>query len=392
MPNISSGKSPQVWWDNGLPIQNDGIENLSLDHSNTGAAAGTFVLNGYNIWLKNIRDIKSDNKHVWLYQTTHVTVRDSYFYAAMHATSESYGIDSFLSADNLVENNIFQHMAFPMMNEGCMGCVQGYNYAVDDYYTGTPQGSSPEWQQASSYQHSVGDAFVLWEGNQGIGMTSDDVHGTSNFGTAFRNYWIGRDTAGGGVKTSQTNAVILNAFNRYYNIIGNVLGTPGYHNAYSTNAPNNSANCNSSIYALGWGGNCGNGSVPNDTLVASTLMRWGNYDTVNAANRFISGEVPSGISPFPNPVPANNNLPASFYLPAEPTWWGTVSWPPIGPDVTGGTGPGGHAYLIPAAACYLNVMGGKTDGSSGVLTFNADTCYSGADGVQAPTGLVAVPH
>ena len=38
MPNISSGKSPEVWWLNGLPVQNDGVENLSMDHTGTGAA------------------------------------------------------------------------------------------------------------------------------------------------------------------------------------------------------------------------------------------------------------------------------------------------------------------------------------------------------------------
>src|SRR6266436_2636348 len=52
MPNIVSGKSPQVWWLNGLPVQNDGIENLSMDHTNTNSAiaAGTFLMNSYKIW------------------------------------------------------------------------------------------------------------------------------------------------------------------------------------------------------------------------------------------------------------------------------------------------------------------------------------------------------
>src|SRR5213594_4461557 len=315
MPNISSAKSPQAWWDNGLPIQNDGIENLTIDNTPNPACCtnGIFILNGYNNWVKNVRSVNVGQKHVWMYQTTHTTVRDSYFYGST-PTSDHYGTDTFVGTDNLIENNIFQHMGFPMMNEGCIGCVGAYNYAIDDYYTGTPQGSAPDWQQASSYQHSVGDAFILWEGNQGIGMTSDDVHGTSNFGTAFRNYWNGRDMAGGsnGGKTSQTNAVILNAYNRFYNVIGNVLGTAGYHNNYMSATPN-ATNCNTSIYALGWGGNCGTGSIPDDTLLLLTLMRWGNYDTVNAAVRWVGAEVPSGLAKYANPVPLSQTLPASFY-------------------------------------------------------------------------------
>jgi len=396
MPNISSGKSPQAWWDTGLPVQGDGIESLTVDNTPNSACCinGIFILNGYNDWIKGVRSVNAAQKHIWLYQTTHVTVRDSYLYGSK-PTSDHYATDTFVGADNLIENNIFQHIGFPMMNEGCIGCVGAYNYAVDDYYTGTPVGSAPEWQQASSYQHSVGDAFVLWEGNQGIGMTSDNVHGTSNFATAFRNYWNGRDPAGGSVggKTLQTNAVILNDFNRYYNVIGNVLGTPGYHTNY-TSSPTSSGNCETSIYALGWGGNCGSGSLANDNLVTSTLMRWGNYDTVNGAARFVSSEVPSGLGQHANPVPASQSLPPSFYISAKPNWWGSTPWPPIGPDVSGGNNLAGHAYLIPAGNCYLNVLHGLAGGTSGLLAFNADNCYAGGGGTSqapaAPTGLSAI--
>src|SRR6266571_2475923 len=68
----------------------------------------------------------------------------------------------------------------------------------------------------------------------------------------------------------------------------------------------------------------------------------------------------SGISPYGNSVPANQTLPASFYLSAKPSWWGTMPWPAIGPDVTGGNiaNVGGHAYKNPAQVCYESVMGG----------------------------------
>src|SRR6185503_9281592 len=100
--------------------------------------------------------------------------------------------------------------------------------------------------------------------NTGIALTADDIHGSSSFITAFRNYWNGRDPAGGssGGKTQSTNAVQLEAFNRYYNIIGNVLGTAGYHTRYdwaptSSSDPGSSTQSNTSIYALGFSGNEG---------------------------------------------------------------------------------------------------------------------------------------
>ena len=108
------------------------------------------------------------------------------------------------------------------------------------------------------------------------------------------------------------------------------------------------------------------------------MMRWGNYDTVGNATRFVASEVPSGLSLYSNPVPATQSLPASLYLAAKPSGWpASIPWPAIGPDIMGGdiAGVGGHAYAIPAQVCYLSVMGGATDGTSGALTFNANTCY-----------------
>jgi hypothetical protein len=372
MPNIAAGRSPGAWWDNGPPVQGDGIEDLSMDHSGTSTsiAAGTFVMNGYNNWVKNVRDMNSQHKHIWMYQTLHMTVRDSYFYGSAFAASESYGLDTYNGADNLFENNIFQHIASPVIQEGCIGCVMSYNYAIDDYYTNN--GAAPQWQQASSYHHSVGDAFILWESNSGIGYTADEIHGTSNFITAFRNYWNGRDPLGGsgGGKTQQTSALILDSYNRYYNIIGNVLGTAGYHTNYTAAPP--STNCDSSVFVLGWGGNCSS-TLPNDPLVAATIMRWGNYDTVNATNRFLASEVPSAIGTYANGVPASQNLPVSFYLNSKPAWWGTVPWPAIGPDVTSGNvaNLGGHVNKIPAQVCYEN-----TSKTNGIMNFNANTCYA----------------
>jgi hypothetical protein len=398
MPNIRAGQTPQAWWDNGLPVQNDGIEDLSLDHTSTNSASGIFMVNGRNNWVKNVRDVNASpstsvHKHVWLYQTIHTTIESSYFYGS-NPTSEGYGVDTYNGADTLVENSIFQHMAVPMITEGCIGCVMGYNYSLDDYYTAG--GADTQWQQASgAYHHSIGDAFVLSEGNIGVGLTSDTVHGTSHFGTAFRNYWTGRDTLGGSIggKTEQTSPIVLNSHNRYYNLIGNVLGTAGYHSNYTMSPPAaaNQSTCWRSIYALGWGGNCSTGSIAGDTLVATTLMRWGNYDTVTGTIKWDVTEVPTALSKYSNPLPVNLLLPVSLYLPGRPTFFntpvGTVTWPPIGPDVIGGIigNLGGHAFKIPAQLCYEN-----TPKTNGILNFNASTCYS-ATSLATPTNLRIVP-
>jgi hypothetical protein len=386
MPNIVSGKTPQVWGNNGLPIHDAGIESVSLDTRNSGNFANIMCFGCYNVWAKGVRLVgqglnATGTYEFWAYQSKNVTLRDSYGFGS-NATSNNYMLSGFNAADILFENNIKQHMAFAFMGEGCIACVDSYNYAIDDYYTGTsPVGSAPDWQQASSYHHGVGDSFFLWEGNEGIGLTGDNVHGTSNLMTAFRNYWNGRDPNGGSVggKSSQTNAIILDSYNRFYNIIGNVLGTSTYHTVYQC-VYNSPATCSNSgqIYSVGYT----DSATTSEVYTGTSLMRWGNYDTVNAATRFVSAEVPSGLADgFANTVPASQTLPSSFYLSSKPAWWGnSIPWPPNGPDVTGGNiaNLGGHANHNPAANCYLNVMHGPTDGTATLMAFDPNACYSGA--------------
>ena len=67
----------------------------------------------------------------------------------------------------------------------------------------------------------------------------------------------------------QTSAIIVQSSNRYMNLVGNVLGEPGYHTNYESNAPSGS-NPNKSIFTLGWSNNGYTGNLPNDPKVAST--------------------------------------------------------------------------------------------------------------------------
>jgi len=351
MPNWRASQSPGAWWPT-TTIKMSGVENLSLDHTASNEQAGIVLMNAYNCWVKNVRSLNPNRSHVWLYLAAASTVRDSYFYGTKNAASQSYGAESYMASDNLVENNIFQHITAPMMMNGAAsGSVFGYNYAVDDYYN-----VSPSWMQSSNYHHAAGVDMVLHEGNDAIGFEGDVVHGTHHFLTAFRNYYVGWETG----KTAQTNPINLYTYSRYMNVVGNVLGRVGYHTAYESNF-------DTAIFNLGQAGNV----IPSDPLVKTTILRWGNYDTVTQTARFDPSEVPSRLSAYANPVPADHVLPPSFYLAAKPVWWGSVPWPATGPEVTGGPGPGGHTYRIPAHVCYDN----SPKDANGVLTFDATACY-----------------
>jgi hypothetical protein len=375
MPNWRSSQSPGAWWSSALPITMSGIEDLSVNHTaSTSVLSGIYFYNAYNCWIKNVKSLNARRNHVWLYQSAHVTVRESYFYGTQNAASQSYGIETYMNADSLVENNIFQRVTVGMMTGGStVGTVFAYNYSIDDYY------KIAGWMQSSSYFHDGGIAFILFEGNDGIGFTADAIHGTAHFGTVFRNHFSGWEQG----KSQQTVPIHIYAFNRFMNIVGNVLGWKGYHKYYENAAPAGEDG-DTSIYTLGWSGNGGtkNSKVSNDIRVKTTLFRWGNYDVVNGGARWNASEVPSGLSQFRNPVPSANTLPASLYLPAKPGWWGGVRWPAIGPDVWGGPAPTVHAHPIPAHVCY-----DATSKSGGILNFNAHRCYQVTSPPNAPKNV-----
>lgn len=426
--NIRSSQSPGAWWP-GF-VQNDGIENLTLDYSQSTSGANNYGAVGmydcYQCWMRGVESIDPGRDHAFIYQSAQDVIRDSYFYQSQSHSSVSYTVEIIEASGGLIENNIMQQVTTPVVFGQGTGFVVGYNFGVDDVYT-TPS----SFLNSSYYSHNAGTAFNLWEGNMLPGIWVDDAWGTGYQGTIFRNSLTGWASG----KTASTTPVIIRAWSRDFNYVGNILGQPGYHTEYQTYATSSTSGVNpnteyDSIYGLGWadtGGVCASQTPPCDSLVYPTTMRWGNYDVVNAATRWNSAEASPAANSYVN---ANftssyfsslaHTLPASLYYNSAPSWWPTgKNWPPIGPDVSTGnvgicssssTYPGAQATSssqctggtlntawastvtsIPAQDCYLNVMGGPPDGSGSVLSFNASLCYdSSPSGPPAsPTGLTA---
>jgi hypothetical protein len=221
----------------------------------------------------------------------------------------------------------------------------------------------------------------LFEGNSTGVLMGDIIHGVHYLATVFRNHVDGTAT---NAPTTIGDAIHLNSNNRFFNLVGNVLGSSNWTN-YQWIPGNSTGLIGDTVFLLGWQGNGSGQVVSNDPNVSRTLLRWGNWDSVTNSTRFVASEVPSLISNFSNPVPASQTLPASFYLSGQPNWWstpwGTPKWPAIGPDVTGGnitnSPTGGHADKIPARLCFENLVNDPAYPTSNPRTklFSADTCY-----------------
>lgn len=371
MSNWRTTQKPQVYWF-GAPASGVGIENLQLQTASvSGLTTPIALFAAADSWVKGVSTAvvpAGARAHVRLVQSSHLTVADSYFSGSAGSGQLNYGVEPYDCSDCLIQNNIFDGIVSPVLPQaGSEGVVIAYNYV-----------NNP---QHDFQLHQEGNTMMLLEGNAAGTILIDTFHGTNLFTTIFRNRLAGTTVSA----TSGVAAIDIWANDRYNNILGNVLGTAGKSNQYeSSNPASPTSGWGPIIYRFGFpyidpvtsygagSGRCTNQlSINFDALVPTSTFRWGNYDTVNGAVRFVSSEVPASLSQYANAVPATQTLPASLYLPGKPSWWPAAKpWPSIGPDVTGGNiaSVGGHAYTIPAQDCYTSIGGNQG-------SFNAATCY-----------------
>jgi len=441
-PNWSSARTPQAWFIQ--PIQYVGIEDFSVDMvSDTAPGTGITFYNAANVWVKGVRMVNTPYSAVYGFDVIHMQVESSYFALSTRPIpSDGFAVTFTQSSDCLVQNIIGQRLISDIFDEGASnGNVYAYNFLINDNYP------TNNYMAASIRPHAAGDSYQLWEGNAAMSVYNEDYHGTHPMITVFRNFLQGWYSNPSLPKNYETNGFLSDAFNRYTNIVGNVLGTPGFHNAYKQIGGLNTSGPNY-VLALGLGNIAVSPATPSDPLVNTTSLFWANYDTVTGAVRFcgnssntnwsnicaITSEVPAGISFYSNSIPTKGDtgagqsaMPASFYLSSRPSWWSSsIPFPAIGPDVSSGnvgqcTGTlntagqyageaalsssqcrgtslsasawSGHVNAIPAMNCALNIMGMPPDGSGGALSFSASACYGGSSSSQAPnppTNLVVV--
>jgi hypothetical protein len=397
-PNWRSAQNPSAWWNNAT-LQNAGLEDLTIDSSGFGGNP-IQVKDVSNSWITGVRSIMnastSGANHIVILHASHLTIRSNYFYGPLVFGLGQYTLNTAIISDSLYENNILHDVPSGILpNDPGSGNVYSYNYVHNTGAHCNPQ-CSPVFQFHS------GTIFMdLLEGNNMGSAFADVIHGVHYMVTMFRNHLDGYSHM---VATPTDGGIALMSNNRFFNLIGNVIGHSHFTTYQVLQAPNDDA-----IYMLGWQGNGSGFAVANDGNVSRTLMRWGNWDSVTSTNdngsndatgiRFVASEVPSGIANFANPVPGSQILPKSFYLSAQPTaWWstpwGTPPWPPIGPEVASSnitTATGGHANKIPARLCFENTDDDPAYPSSspGIKGFDAATCYIGGTVASPlpPTGL-----
>ncbi len=353
---FSPGLSPQAAVIPGT-VTGIGLESFKMNDIGGNNSFHFVFWNSSQCWIKNVESAAAQ-WHAFLYQTLNIEIRDSKFHDAFggYTVDSGYGLEARFSSDFRFENNILYNLYAPMiLAAGSSGGVVGYNYIVNTHNT------DPTVLIVSlDGCHGAHPMMNLFEGNTAPEFQPDYFWGSSSHQTLFRNLFSGTDN---GVTNNQ-KPISIDRFNRYFTLIGNVLGTPQISSSWPGYAPtptnwiygttlNNYTYLQPVIYRLGYPniGNNGYGTISAaigdygslDPAVETTLIRGGNFDY---ATKSVIWQ--SNAPANPSTYLAQQALPASLYLKSKPSWFGNVPFPPIGPDVTAT----GHVNKIPARIRY----------------------------------------
>lgn len=180
-----------------VPKQNVGIECLNIERVadvSTGAGYNIYFNMAANCWVKGIESNKSVGSHIILNACTNIEVTGNYIHHSFiynGSGTRGYGVTLIHhSGQNLIENNIFQHLRHAMsVKQGANGNVLAYNYALE---TNRSEFINDYGGDISLHGHY---AFAnLFEGNVVQNLMIDDYWGpTGPYNAYFRNRveWYG---------------------------------------------------------------------------------------------------------------------------------------------------------------------------------------------------------
>ena len=343
MTNWSASRTPQSYFI-GNPASRYSIENMTIDASGSSWGSVIYIHSATECWISGVRFYKASSHSVDFTAAVNCALVDSDFVEAQSYGSGNYGITISVSSGVLVQNCAFDYISSPvLLNGGTTGNVIAYNYCTTNgvYYSVTNSWLPPSFD--SHYVHSCMDLF---EGNVGNSLTLDFTHGSGSHVTALRNRLTGRDKS---TQTQNTFPINIQATNRYANLVGNVLGTAGYHTNYYIDATSlHLGGSPKTILKFGYIDDSGDTNNA-DAMVMTSALVHGNYDTVSVGQTWDSGI-------------ADHAIPDSYYLSGKPAWFGNMTWPPINPSSPDLS----DVPLIPAHARWIGSNYMSSDVSSSI--------------------------
>jgi hypothetical protein len=315
-------------------IYNAGLESIHLEQATGDTSVsdgnGVQIRYGYHNWVYRVEisGVKVDCCCL-TYGSLGNEVRECYFHdtpAGSNMGSHGYGLDLYgWPTDNLLINNILTKLHSPctLGSAGACGNVIAYNYTLNNIHD-----ANNDWFLKSTGAHGSHTHMNLVEGNITTKLGYDFIWGSGSNGVNLRNWVTGIPTywdpsVGAWHTVTQAMSTIYCAQANHYNsFVGNVIGYDGMHLAHGAAVEPYPLDGNGdvTIWRLGYWSEASTG-MPADPRSASTLIRHGNYNYISRTTDWES-------------TISDRVIPNSYFLTEKPAWFGTVPWPPIGPDRT----------------------------------------------------------
>jgi outer membrane biosynthesis protein TonB len=303
--------TPQVMKMTGF-VSSVGVEDLKLESTGNGNGGNISGTGCAYCWVKNVESFKSGNAHFWFDSANYANeIRQNYIHDGWAFNSDhAYGIRiGGWTSGFLVEDNIFERLRHSMVFEGGgNGFVIAYNYFKD------PHSDDSSYLGEEMLYHGAHPYMNLWEGNIGTTIFADNQFGSNSHSTYFRNSVSGKKSE----SNSWGRVVAVQYHSILHSFVGNVLGYPGIASmntwTYEFSCPDNND------YAIWQFGCTDQSSGPVNSAIKPGTVMHGNYDYKRNQYDWQVGK--------------SQNLPASLYLAAKPAFFGSLSWPSVGPDIS----------------------------------------------------------
>jgi len=258
--------------------------------------------------------------------------------------SSTYGISSVHSSGLLIVNNYFHDLpnVYPIL--ATSGSAFVYNYFTNEPY------QSATFLSQIVFFHGSHCHYNLFEGNWVATHYCDDTN-QGNFSHSRNNLFVRQRMLGwdpAGPKDANCHCITLANHHDNVTVASCVMGHPGTQSQYTQLS--GSVGGTNSIFNV-------------DSVSNSTLVRLGNYNTVN-----------NGIPAAETSAMGGGTIAASYLYLSKPAWFGNLPWPwvdpsnfaqsdnpqsfPAGYRAINGHDPTGTSATPPTAPTNLRIVAG----------------------------------
>jgi len=342
-----------------------GVENIYFDCSSSTVA--TYVIQLVSTkgsWVRGCGIYRNIQYNVYWATSMQCEFRHNTIWQERNGSDGSLshgpnmaGIKLDSCSSNLIVDNIF-YQQFPSVqingsynftNSAAAGNVIAYNFSTQAYNASGYAGVDFE------DNHGPCTQYDLFEGNAAEKFQHDGYYGSGAYVTVLRNRFTGDNP----YTTQNNRAIDICRMARFYNVVGNVLGSPGktFTVRSVTEKPGYAARY---IFRLGYP-NMDSGGY-SGTAQSSTGDMWADYGTSAGASGFqeldldvaatalIKGNYNSQDAAVPGveQLAAGDTVPNSLFLPGKPGWFGDLIWPaydPAHPTFAADAIPAGYRYV-----------------------------------------------